>query len=81
MVLVVAEGRPGVSRLGLVVSRRGGNAVTRNRVKRRLRHAARNLPFQPGVDYVLIANGQVARVPYGQLLGWLRRALEEAERD
>jgi ribonuclease P protein component len=49
-------GRPGV-RVGFVVSKAVGNAVTRNRVKRRLRHlAADELSGTPGgVDVVVRA--------------------------
>lgn len=36
-----AEGSDGPARVGFVVSRAVGNAVVRNRVKRRLRHLAR----------------------------------------
>jgi len=79
LVLVTAHGSDGPPRLGLVVSRSSGNAVTRNRIKRRLRHAARDLKLQPGNDYVIIASRQVAEVGYSQLVGWLRRALAEAE--
>jgi ribonuclease P protein component len=45
------------SRFGLVVSRKVGNAVTRNRVKRWLREAIRRGPSQdlPAVDVVVIA--------------------------
>lgn len=44
-------------RVGFVVSKQVGNAVTRNRVKRRLRHlAAGQLPSTPaGVDVVVRA--------------------------
>ena len=76
-----SPGRQGSPRLGLVVSRGSGNAVKRNRIKRRLRHATAELQLQPGMDYVIIANGQVAEVPYARIEGWLRRALEEIDRD
>lgn len=77
VVMVQCPGTPGPPRLGLVVSKSAGNAVTRNRIKRRLRHSAREVALQPGNDYVIIGSGQVAEVPYPQLVGWLRRALEE----
>ena len=77
IVLVSSPGRPGPPRLGLVVSRNSGNAVVRNRIKRRLRHAVAVLPLQPGNDYVIIANSQVAEVSFSRLQGWLTRALEE----
>ena len=72
-----SPGRPGSPRLGLVVSRGSGNAVTRNRITRRLRQAAREAPLQPGMDYIIIANRQVAEVPFARIQGWLDRALEE----
>ncbi len=64
------------ARLGLVVPKSAGNAVTRNRIKRRLRHTARSMRLQPGNDYVIIATSQVAAVPQPQLEGWLSRALD-----
>ena len=77
IVLVRSPGRPGPPRLGLVVSKSSGNAVTRNRIKRRLRHAVAELQLQPGTDYVIIANSQVADVSFAQIQGWLSRALQE----
>lgn len=48
---------PGATRIGFTCSKKVGNAVTRNRAKRRLREVARAvLPDlgRPGWDYVLI---------------------------
>lgn len=73
--LIELSGEPGVPRVGLVVSKSAGSAVRRNRIKRRLRHTLREMPLEPGTDYVIIAENQVAEVPQGQLTGWLRRAL------
>jgi len=53
----VAEADPSVIRVGYTCSKKVGNAVARNRAKRRLRALAREmLPTQgqPGWDYVLI---------------------------
>lgn len=65
--LVVHAGRSqGASvRVGFVVSKQVGNAVTRNRVKRRLRHlAAEQLAHTPvGFDLVVRALPQAAAVP------------------
>jgi ribonuclease P protein component len=51
--------------------------VTRNRIKRRLRHIVQTLPLKPGIDYVIIGASQVADVAHPSLVGWLERALEE----
>ena len=54
---VPAEAGLSAIRVGFTVSRKVGNAVTRNRVRRRLREVARLvIPDQarPGLDYVLI---------------------------
>lgn len=75
--MVQCPGGPGVPRVGLVVSKSTGNAVTRNRIKRRLRHALRAVQLKPGTDYVIIGTTQVADVPHPRLMGWLERALED----
>jgi len=54
---VPAEVRAPAIRVGFTVSRKVGNAVARNRVRRRLREAARMvIPGQarPDLDYVLV---------------------------
>jgi ribonuclease P protein component len=73
--MVQCSGQPGVSRVGLVVSKSAGNAVTRNRIKRRLRHSLGAVQLRPGIDYVFIGNSQVADAPHSELVGWLERAL------
>ncbi len=62
-------------RVGLVVSKGSGKAVTRNRIKRRLRHSVPKAQLRPGNDYVIIASKTVAEVPHAQLADWLDRAL------
>lgn len=73
---MTAPGRPGPPRYGLVVSKGSGNAVARNRIKRRLRHAVVDQKLQPGMDYVIIANGQAGNIEFPSLRDWLARALE-----
>jgi ribonuclease P protein component len=70
-------------RVGFTASRKVGNAVIRNRAKRRLRAAAAQvLPLQgsPGTDYVLIARATTAGRPYAALVADLAAALRRVER-
>lgn len=66
-------------RVGYTCSKKLGNAVARNRAKRRLREIARSLlPAHglPGWDYVLVGRPQAtATRPFAELLGDLSRAL------
>jgi ribonuclease P protein component len=75
ILVVSAEGRPGPPRVGLVVSKRSGGAVTRNRIKRRIRHLIAGKQLQPGVDYVIIASREVAETTHPRLEKWLVDAL------
>ncbi|WP_100445361.1 ribonuclease P protein component [Glycomyces xiaoerkulensis] len=63
-----AEGQS-TARAGFVVSKAVGNAVVRNRVKRRLRHAAAELlrTWPPGTDVVVRATPKAAERDYSQL--------------
>lgn len=66
------------ARVGFVVSKAVGNAVDRNRVKRRLRHAMRErIAPLPG-DAVLVVRAQpsAGRASYPELVADLDRCLE-----
>ena len=69
-------------RVGFTCSKKVGNAVARNRAKRRLREIARLvLPElgRDGFDYVLIGRREVtAERDFSELKGDLTRALEKA---
>ncbi|WP_415919432.1 ribonuclease P protein component [Tateyamaria sp. SN6-1] len=70
----------GAVRVGFTCSKKVGNAVARNRAKRRLREIARLvLPScgRPGTDYVLVGRaGVTATRPFDTMLGDLRHALD-----
>ena len=71
------DGDP-VVRLGFTATRKVGNAVIRNRAKRRLREAARAaapLLAVPGSDYVFIARMGTADRPWDRLLDDVKSAL------
>lgn len=71
------------ARLGFTASRKVGNAVIRNRVKRRLREAARavlDVYGEPGYDYVLIGRPLTATRPFTALLQDLETALKRLGR-
>jgi ribonuclease P protein component len=75
--------RPGTLRVGFTASRKIGNAVVRNRAKRRLRAAASQLlPLlgRAGHDYVLVARGTAVSQPYAALLSDITAALKAAHR-
>jgi ribonuclease P protein component len=66
-------------RVGLTASRKVGNAVARNRVRRRLRAVAEEiLPVhaRPGRDYVIIGRVATLQRPFRALLGDLENALK-----
>jgi len=66
-------------RVGFTCSKKVGNAVARNRAKRRLRAAAREIigvEGKPSHDYVLIGRTETLRRPYALLLQDLRTALK-----
>lgn len=67
-------------RVGFTATKRLGNAVMRNRAKRRLRAAATQiLPVygHAGCDYVLIARASCLRAPYDSLCQDLVHALKK----
>jgi ribonuclease P protein component len=72
----LATGKP--ARLGFTATRKIGNAVTRNRARRRLREAARlHFAEHPttGADFVLIARRETARRRFAQLRADLAQAI------
>ena len=70
-------------RFGFTASKKVGNAVARNRAKRRLRAAIDQISgtcARPGIDYVLIARAATVDLPYGQLTHDMKKAIEQLHR-
>lgn len=69
--VVIQYGRSpsGPPRIGISVSKKVGNAVTRNRCKRLIKEVARHWVshLKPGTDYVIIARNPVAQMDYKQV--------------
>ncbi|GER06181.1 ribonuclease P protein component [Iodidimonas muriae] len=68
---------------GITASKKVGNAVARNRAKRRLRALVAHIfpvEAEAGMDYVLIARSQTVKRPYKALEADLRRALDRVSR-
>ena len=66
---------PGRARVGITVSSKVGEAVVRNRVKRKLREAIRHeLGSLPAVDLVLVARASSVDASVEDFCRWLRRA-------
>ena len=72
-----APGGSGPPRVAFVAGRAVGNAVRRNRAKRRLREAVRRVPLRDGCDYVVIASAIVVEAPFETLVAWARAATTE----
>ena len=82
--------RRGEAAIGIVVSRKVGKAVVRNRVRRRLKEALRELLAggvsqeatfrgEPSFDMVVIARPEAADASFQELRAALRRALERGK--
>ena len=69
------------TRIGFTATKKLGNAVTRNRVKRRLRMAVREALglVTPAFDIVLVGRAETATCPYASLVKDLRWCLKRLE--
>ncbi len=84
MPLIVVQmrrrGDDGPARIGFTTTRRIGNAVVRNRARRRMREVVRQLPsgsLRNGHDYVFIARDETASADFAQLRRQTARAVKK----
>jgi ribonuclease P protein component len=66
-------------RLGIAIPKKIGSAVTRNRIKRRLREAWHGLiaDVPSGTDYVLLVRPPLGEAEESRGADWMRERLEE----
>jgi ribonuclease P protein component len=67
----------GRKRLGIIASKKVGNAVARNRVKRRIRETFRHIKhrIEPALDIVVISGKDMVPLPYRVIEKELSNAL------
>jgi ribonuclease P protein component len=75
-VALSAPGSP--TKTGFAISSRQAGAVDRNRIRRRLREGLRCLRLPDGYWIVVKSDYSSARLPFQDLVGHLKRALEGA---
>ncbi len=69
-----------LARFGFTVTKKVGNSVVRNRIRRRLREAVRLADFslpKASHDYVLVARIEALTAPFDELRGEIARALSK----
>lgn len=78
---IVARRKAGSSRIGISVSKKQGNSVTRNRIKRRLREAV--TPFIPqikeGYNIIFVARKGIPEADFMKLTESVREALIQSK--
>ncbi|KQV20810.1 ribonuclease P protein component [Rhizobium sp. Root1203] len=67
------------ARVGFTVTKKHGNSVERNRMRRRLKEAVRlhaGFAMQPGHDYVVVARRDVLKASFTELAAELKARVE-----
>ena len=69
-------------RVGFTVTKKHGNAVERNRMRRRLKEAVRlsaGFAMKPGHDYVIVARRDLLNAPFDRLTKGLGERIESKQ--
>jgi ribonuclease P protein component len=77
--VLVSKGSPGPPRVAFVAGKGVGNAVRRNRAKRRLRAAMARIRLRDGLTYVVIARRGVVDASFQSLVSWLDAAVRSTD--
>jgi ribonuclease P protein component len=83
LILIAAPGSTSMARLGITVSRKVGNAVCRNRIKRWIREYFRlhRVQLTPPVDINIVAKRHAGNLSHDELDQELRSAFARLEAD
>jgi ribonuclease P protein component len=80
MTLFVFPNRLDVSRLGIAATRKMGDAVRRNRAKRRVREMFRTMAIAPGLDLVIVPRRELVDAPWRDLQREIQALLARQQR-
>ncbi len=75
---VLDRGDTNAPRVGYTVTRKAGNAVARNRIRRRLREAVRlhaAADMADGSDYVIVGRTELVSAPFTEIAAELSRRI------
>jgi ribonuclease P protein component len=78
-----ADARAALARVGFTVTKKIGDAVERNRIRRRLKEALRRagaVAPSPDHDYVLMARREALTRPFAELIADIERAFAQMSR-
>ena len=80
LVTYVMKNRCGIVRIGITTGKKIGKAVLRNRSRRIIREAYRELSpsVRPGFDLVFVARGKTPFVKSGDILRAMKKELKDA---
>jgi len=81
LIIIIAAGTATNARLGMTVSRKVGNAVCRNRLKRWIREYFRHLPVEalPSLDINIVAKRHAGSISHDKLDQELSSVLQRLE--